>query len=329
MFICLRNNLTVFLLSVICLTVASICQLLIPSVIAKSLSALTTGSINAEFYFNLIAVFLTKLSSQALGNSIATLMEARSRFLLINFIVHDKRPSPLCSRVTLIKEDAEKIASVIHDTIHLIGSCILTVSAAYILLRENIYFFLPIALIIVLTCVQLRFAKPVIQRLYAAEMSKEDLYKESLISAFNVSSDGKQSKMQLIRSYGYLKDTVRARYKYLKASAIQCLSHGEAMEALFQHRFKAQGLYVLDEPEASLSPLRQLVFINRIMELSRGGAQFIIATHSPLIMSIPGCDLRQISGGRCEQIAPEDTDAYAVYKAVLNSAGAYITKNMQ
>jgi ABC-type bacteriocin/lantibiotic exporter with double-glycine peptidase domain len=148
-------------------------------------------------------------------------MEARSRFLLINFIVHDKRPSPLCSRVTLIKEDAEKIASVIHDTIHLMDSCILTVSAAYILLQENIYFFLPIALIIVLTCVQLRFAKPVIQRLYAAEMSKEDLYKESLISAFNVSSDGKQSKMQLIRSYGYLEDTVRARYKYLKASAIQ------------------------------------------------------------------------------------------------------------
>ncbi|WP_339100864.1 hypothetical protein WKQ99_01760 [Pseudomonas atacamensis] len=221
MFICLRNNLTVFLLSVICLTVASICQLLIPSVIAKSLSALTTGSINAEFYFTLIAVFLTKLSSQALGNSLATLIEARSRFLLINFIVHDKRPSPLCSRATLIKEDAEKIASVIHDTIHLMGSCILTVSAAYILLRENIYFFLPIALIIVLTCVQLRFAKPVIQRLYAAEMSKEDLYKESLISAFNVSSDGKQSKIQLIRSYGYLKDTVRARYKYLKASAIQ------------------------------------------------------------------------------------------------------------
>ncbi len=221
MFICLRNNLTVFLLSVICLTVASICQLLIPSVIAKSLSALTTGSINAEFYFTLIAVFLTKLSSQALGNSLATLIEVRSRFLLINFIVHDKRPSPLCSRVTLIKEDAEKIASVIHDTIQLMGSCILTVSAAYILLRENIYFFLPIALIIVLTCVQLRFAKPVIQRLYAAEMSKEDLYKESLISAFNVSSDGKQSKMQLIRSYGYLKDTVRARYKYLKASAIQ------------------------------------------------------------------------------------------------------------
>ena len=110
---------------------------------------------------------------------------------------------------------------------------------------------------------------------------------------------------------------------------MHCMSHGEAMEALFQNRFKAQGLYVLDEPEASLSPLRQLVFINRVMELSRKGAQFIIATHSPLIMSIPGCDLRQISEGRSEPITPADTDAYAVYKAVLNSAGAYIAKNMQ
>lgn len=110
---------------------------------------------------------------------------------------------------------------------------------------------------------------------------------------------------------------------------MHCMSHGEAMEALFQNRFKAQGLYVLDEPEASLSPLRQLVFINRVMELSRKGAQFVIATHSPLIMSIPGCDLRQISEGRSEPITPADTDAYAVYKAVLNSAGAYIAKNMQ
>ena len=110
---------------------------------------------------------------------------------------------------------------------------------------------------------------------------------------------------------------------------MHCMSHGEAMEALFQNRFKAQGLYVLDEPEASLSPLRQLVFINRVMELSRKGSQFIIATHSPLIMSIPGCDLRQISQGRSEPITPADTDAYAVYKAVLNSAGAYIAKNMQ
>lgn len=221
MLICLRKNLAVFLLSVIFLTLAAGCQLLIPSVVAKSLTELTNGAVCAEFYFILIAAFLTKLSTQTLGNSLATLMEARSRFMLINFIVHDERPSPLWSRVTMIKEDAEKIASVIHDTIHLIGSCILTFSTAYILLKENIYFLLPIASIVTLMCVQLRVAKPVIQRLYEAEMSKEELYKESLINTFNLSSGGEQRKIQLASSYGYLNDTVRARYKYQKVSTIQ------------------------------------------------------------------------------------------------------------
>ncbi|MBV4485922.1 hypothetical protein HU727_010015 [Pseudomonas sp. SWRI153] len=221
MFICLRKNLIVFFLSVTCLSLAAACQLLIPSVIAKSLTALTTGAISAGFYFVLIAVFLTKLSTQTLGNSLATLMEARSRFLLINFIVHDERPSSLCSRVTMIKEDAEKIASVIHDAIHLIGSCILTFSSAYLLLKENIYFLLPIASIVILTCGQLRYAKPVIQRLYEAEMSKEEMYKESLIKIFNLSSHDEQTKIEFARSCGYLKDTVRAHYKYQRESTIQ------------------------------------------------------------------------------------------------------------
>lgn len=111
---------------------------------------------------------------------------------------------------------------------------------------------------------------------------------------------------------------------YYGGRDLHCMSHGEAMEALFQNRFKAKGLYILDEPEASLSPLRQLVFIKRLRELARKGAQFIIATHSPIIMSIPDCQLLQISEGRFEKILPDDSDAYAIYKAVINSSGEYI-----
>jgi predicted ATPase len=111
---------------------------------------------------------------------------------------------------------------------------------------------------------------------------------------------------------------------YYGGRDLHCMSHGEAMEALFKNRFKARGLYILDEPEASLSPLRQLVFIKRILELTKEGAQFIIATHSPLIMSIPGCELLQISQGCLEKISPDDTDAYVIYKAVINSSGEYI-----
>ncbi|CAN7171136.1 AAA family ATPase [Pseudomonas umsongensis] len=111
---------------------------------------------------------------------------------------------------------------------------------------------------------------------------------------------------------------------YYGGKDLHCMSHGEAMEALFLKRFKANGLYILDEPEASLSPLRQLIFIKRLLELARDGAQFIIATHSPIIMSIPGCELLQISEGSFKKISPEDTEAYAIYKAVINSSGEYI-----
>lgn len=111
---------------------------------------------------------------------------------------------------------------------------------------------------------------------------------------------------------------------YYGGKDLHCMSHGEAMEALFLKRFKPKGLYILDEPEASLSPLRQLVFIKCLLDLAQKGAQFIIATHSPLIMSIPGCDLLQISKGRFNTISPNDTEAYAIYKAVINSSGEYI-----
>lgn len=114
---------------------------------------------------------------------------------------------------------------------------------------------------------------------------------------------------------------------YYGGRDLHTISHGEAMERLFKYRFNSKGLYILDEPEASLSPQRQLNFILRLVELASQGAQFIIATHSPIIMSIPDCELLQISEGVLEKIIPNETEAYSIYKAVLNSSGEYL-KNM-
>lgn len=223
MFMCLQKNLILFLFSTMCLTLAAVCQLLIPSIVAKGLTALSSGAFSTNLYLVLTTIFLAKLAMQTLGNSMAALMEAKSRFLLINFVVHDKRPYPLNFRVTMIKEDAEKIASVLHDSTHLAGSCILTFATAYILLRENAYFFIPLILITALTCVQLIYAKPKIQSLYKAEMVNEDLYKESLISTFSSPTIDDQNSQALITSCNErLKNTIRARYKYQKANAIQC-----------------------------------------------------------------------------------------------------------
>lgn len=113
---------------------------------------------------------------------------------------------------------------------------------------------------------------------------------------------------------------------YYGGRDLHSISHGEAMESLFTHRFKPNGLYVLDEPEASLSPQRQLSFIIRVVELANRGAQFLIATHSPLIMSIPNAQLLQISDSKLESIEPEDSDAFSIYRAVINSSGRYLAE---
>jgi len=113
---------------------------------------------------------------------------------------------------------------------------------------------------------------------------------------------------------------------YYGGKDLHAQSHGEAMEALYTYRLKPNGLYLLDEPEASLSPTRQLAFILRIVELARQGAQFIIATHSPLLMFIPGCQVLAIDNGSIGPIDAEASVAVGVYKAVINSKGDYVRR---
>jgi predicted ATPase len=95
-------------------------------------------------------------------------------------------------------------------------------------------------------------------------------------------------------------------------------SHGESFFALFEHRFGGQGLHILDEPEAALWPNRQLSFLVRMHELIRDGSQFIIATHSPIILGYPEATIYRISDHGLETTAYEDTEHYQVTRAFLN-----------
>ncbi|MCY1403961.1 AAA ATPase domain protein [compost metagenome] len=113
---------------------------------------------------------------------------------------------------------------------------------------------------------------------------------------------------------------------YYGGRDLHTVSHGEAMEALYNNRFRAQGLYILDEPEASLSPLRQLSFIKRITELAQLGSQFLIATHSPILMFTPDAELLQITDGELVPTIAQKTEAFSIYKAVLNTQGEYLKK---
>ncbi len=100
-------------------------------------------------------------------------------------------------------------------------------------------------------------------------------------------------------------------------------SHGESFFNLFDNRFMGEGLYILDEPEAALSPTRQLSFLARMHELVLQGSQFIIATHSPIILGYPDAWLYQASAHGLERIAWEETEHFQVTRGFLNRPQTY------
>jgi len=96
-------------------------------------------------------------------------------------------------------------------------------------------------------------------------------------------------------------------------------SHGESFLALMTERFGGQGLYILDEPEAALSPQRQLAVLSRIHDLVLDDSQFIIATHSPILMAYPDACIYQCSKDGISQIAYEETEHFQVTRDFLSN----------
>lgn len=95
-------------------------------------------------------------------------------------------------------------------------------------------------------------------------------------------------------------------------------SHGESFLALVQNRFRGNGLYILDEPEAALSPSRQLTLLAEIRELVRMNSQFIIATHSPILLAYPNATIYEISEKGIEKVNYEECEHYLLTKEFLN-----------
>ena len=101
-------------------------------------------------------------------------------------------------------------------------------------------------------------------------------------------------------------------------------SHGESFFALLDHRFRGDGLYIMDEPEAALSPNRQLSFLARMHELIGRRSQFIIATHSPIILGYPDAWIYQTTAKGLERVTYEDTDHVQVTRNFLNHRDVFL-----
>lgn len=95
------------------------------------------------------------------------------------------------------------------------------------------------------------------------------------------------------------------------------MSHGESFFAVFLNRFGGNGLYILDEPEAALSPNRQMAMISRMHQLVNQNSQFIIATHSPIIMAYPDAFIYKVDEGY-KRVDYRETEHYQVTRAFLN-----------
>lgn len=96
-------------------------------------------------------------------------------------------------------------------------------------------------------------------------------------------------------------------------------SHGESFMSLLTNRFGGTGLYIPDEPESALSPQRQLAALARIHDLVESGSQFLIATHSPIILAYPDAQIYEFSQNGVTRMAYEDTDTYQIMKMFINN----------
>lgn len=147
--------------------------------------------------------------------------------------------------------------------------------------------------------------------------------------------------LRLIKSYRRIKDVFfyRAESFYNTITAMQNIdkdawcwhgrnlhqqSHGEAMKAFYQNRLGANSLYIFDEPESSLSIANQIDFVETILKLSKQGSQFIIATHSPIIMAMPEADLVRFSHHHYYHTDYFESNEYFLLKNILNSKGQFL-----
>jgi len=103
-------------------------------------------------------------------------------------------------------------------------------------------------------------------------------------------------------------------------------SHGETFLHLFQERFAPGGLYLLDEPEAALSPLRLLSLLSLLKEMTAKEGQFLIATHSPILMAYPGATILSFDTTPVAEVAYDDTEHVSLTRAFLADPQAFLRR---
>jgi predicted ATPase len=155
---------------------------------------------------------------------------------------------------------------------------------------------------------------------------------DNMLLSWRVKVDGyffrAESFWDIANKLDIMSQTASGAFTSYGGTNLHAMSHGEAFLALFKNRIGQGGIYILDEPEAALSPQRQLALLAIIHELCEDKkTQFIIATHSPILLAYPNAQILSCDGDELREIAYEETDHYQITKNFLNNPKQYF-KNL-
>lgn len=155
---------------------------------------------------------------------------------------------------------------------------------------------------------------------FATQSSHSDLYKYlKLIRSSRKAKDGFFLRAESFFNVATTVDQLGLNLDGYGGKSLHAQSHGESILALLMTRFRGNGFYILDEPEAALSPARQMALISRIHDLVKQNSQFLIATHSPIIMAYPHSSIFMLGESGIRRMEYTQTEHYQVTKQFLSN----------
>lgn len=157
---------------------------------------------------------------------------------------------------------------------------------------------------------------------YARKQAEVHAELRTDLSRVDEEYEGRSETAKIYAKMPYRSEIADIKRRYGKD--LETYSHGESFLTLFQSRFVPNGLYLLDEPEAPLSPMRQLAFIALLDEAVKQGAQFIIATHSPIIMAFPNAVILHFADDSITTVDYNAIEHVSLTRDFLNDPEQYL-----
>jgi predicted ATPase len=157
---------------------------------------------------------------------------------------------------------------------------------------------------------------------YAKQMRKTREEMQQELQNVDREYEGRSAYARTLAKSAYSGQLAAMQNRY--GDGLDVRSHGEGFLALFQSRFVPDGLYMLDEPEAALSPTRQLTFISALKQMVAENSQFIIATHSPIILAFPEAQILQFADGQIQEVQYSQLEHVNLTRDFLSNPEAFL-----